>query len=217
MYSMFFSTSNYASLLSVQDLQQENWTRVLPWFRAGEGYWVPFKTGTREDTRSSLLLSLDSVEICNISTTAAWCFPREGAPQLPTTTDQSHSTSSSCCQQSTSTFEPVHRKEKACPAVTWSLHQHPSSTGSFWTKILLPRFCFLPVPRCFCLFGAREFVFLNWRIVCSVVSFVSLSQPHDLEQRPLHHLVLVLLHTRAAQTAASLFSFFLFLGFCCFL
>lgn len=173
---MFFSTSNYASLLSVQDLQQENWTRVLPWFRAGEGYWVPFKTGTREDTRSSLLLSLDSVEICNISTTAAWCFPREGAPQLPTTTDQSHSTSSSCCQQSTSTFEPVHRKEKACPAVTWSLHQHPSSTGSFWTKILLPRFCFLPVPRCFvCLGQGSLFSWTEGSFALSFPLFLSLS------------------------------------------
>lgn len=173
-------------------------------FTAGEGCWVPLKTGNGH-TKLSLLFSLGSGEFSNTSITAAWHLPRKQGPQLPITMG---SASSRCCQQSTSAFLPAHRRETACPATTQSLHQHPGTTDSFWTKIVFPRFCFFPAPSCFVCLG-RGFVFLNCEGLLLCCFLCSLSQPHGLEQGPLCHLVLVLWPMRAAWTAAILFSFFL--------
>lgn len=176
---MFLSTLNHASLLSLQDLQPENWTCVLyPGLQQGRD------AGSLLE-KFSLVFSLGSGELCYTSTAAACCLPREGDSQLPTTMDQRHSTSSSCCQQSTSTFFYQHIVGESLPSCDMKPALAPGSTGPFSTKIFFPGFIFFPAPCCFvCLRGGSLFSWtVEAHLLCCVLCF--LSQPHNLEQGPL--------------------------------
>lgn len=186
MYSVFLSMSTRANLFTVSSRPAaRKWDScVLPCLRQGRGAVSLWKQGT--DTKSSLFCSLWALESSPIlpSLLPAVCRGR-GAHSCPSPWVLQVPAAAS---SPPALFLPARCREKDRPATTQSLHQHPSSTDSFWTKIGFPRFCFFPAPSCFvCLGGGSLF---SWSVeACLLCCFLgSLSQPHNLA--PFHHLVL---------------------------
>lgn len=158
MYSMFLSTSYHASLLSLQALQPEKWTCVFySGLQQGRDAESLFKQGT--DTRSSLFCSLWALERSAILSLLLPVCQGRGDHSCPLPWIRAILQVPPASSSPLVLFYQIaHCREKACSVATWSLHQHPGSTGSFWTKIVLPAFGLFPASCCFvCLGGGSLF------------------------------------------------------------